>query len=97
MSKLFFVGVVVILISGCSTRMGANYAKQEPLPIDLSSTKYLYGLTQGNELLQVAAISPSVLAQRARPRIQEYVEEDDTQYDEDFEQDYYDDEYDTEE
>ncbi|MEI7841825.1 MAG: hypothetical protein WCI39_02235 [Gallionellaceae bacterium] len=95
MSKLFLIGVIVVGLSGCSTRMGANYAHQEPLPIDLSSTKYLYGLTQSNDLLQVAAISPSVLAQRARPRIQEYVAEDNTEYDEGFDEDY--DEYDDEE
>lgn len=96
MSKIFLIGVAVILLSGCTTRMGAHYAQQEPLPIDLSSTKYLYGLTQVDDFIQVAAISPSVLAQRARPQIQEYVEEDNTEYDEDYEEDY-DDEYDDEE
>ncbi|MDP2804385.1 MAG: hypothetical protein Q8O24_00430 [Gallionellaceae bacterium] len=91
MSKLLLIAVIIISLEGCSTRMAASYAKQEPLPIDLSSTKYLYALTQGNELFQVAAISPSVLAQRARPQIQEYFEKDNTQYDEDFDEDSEDD------
>lgn len=90
MSKLFWIGAIVISLGGCATRASMGYDRQEPLPADLSSTKFLYGLFREDEVLQLAAVSPSVLAQRTRPLIKEYVDEENTEYDDGY--DEYDDE-----
>jgi hypothetical protein len=86
MSKLLLIGVMIVGLSGCTSPMGMNYDMQEPLPTDLSSVKYLYGLTQESESFQVAVVSPSMLAQRARPNNQEYVEEENTEYDDNYDE-----------
>ncbi len=93
MSKLLLIVAMVIGLGGCATRAGMGYDRQEPMPIDLSSTKFLFGLLRESEEIQVAAVSPSVLAQRARPFVKEYVEEKNTDYDNEYEDDEYDDEY----